>query len=87
MLSYFSADSMLTEQLYNQYVGQSLPGFAPQKTCRLGNKTYLLDPRKNQLVVQSHKEDEGAFPLIGLILVSDPTIINSMSEKIRQFCK
>lgn len=87
MLNYMQMDSLLSEQQYKDYLKLSLPGFAPLKKCTLGNKTYLLDTGKSQLVVLSHKNESGSFPLIGLIMVSDPTIINSMSEKIKQFCE
>lgn len=87
MLNYMRMDSLLSEQQYNDYLSLSLPGFSPLKKCTLANKTYLLDTRKNQLVVQSHKSEGGPFPLIGVIMVSDPTIISSMSERIKQFCE
>lgn len=87
MLSYVQADSMLNEQQYKKYLNQSLPGFTPQRTCALGSKTYLLDARKNQLVVQTHKNEGGGFPLTGLILVNDPSIIKSMADRIKQICQ
>lgn len=87
MLSYMHVDSMLTEQLYKNYISQNLPQFTPQKKCTLADKTYLLDSKKNQLVIQNHANEGGTFPLIGLTIVTDPAIISSMSEKIRQFCK
>jgi hypothetical protein len=87
MLSYFNADSLLSEQHYKGYLAESLPGFVPQKTCRLGDKTYLLNPGGNQLVVQTHRDEDSAFPLIGLILVNDPAIIRGLSEKVGRLCE
>lgn len=87
MLSYMKTDSLLSEQQYKTYVDQNLPGFKPGKKCRLGNKTYLIDTQKNQMVLQTHKEEVADFPLIALILVTDPAMISGMSEKVTRFCK
>lgn len=87
MLSYFNADSLLSEEHYKGFLAESLPGFVAQKTCRLGDKTYLLNPGSNQLVVQTHRDEDTPFPLIGLILVNDPAIIRGMSEKVERFCE
>ncbi len=87
MLSYIYTEPLLDEEQYNAYINQHLPGFSPKQSCILGNKTYLLDASKNYLVVQNHLENSDAFPIRGLILVTDPAIISSMSAKIKEYCQ
>ena len=87
MLSYVHTDSQLSEQQYIAYVSRNMPGFSPRQKCILGSKTYLLDASKNYLVVQNHREGDDAFPIVGLIMVTDPAIISSMAGKIREFCQ
>lgn len=87
MLSYVQTDSQLSEQQYTTFVSQNLPGFSPKQKCILGSKAYLLDASKNYLVVQNHRESDNAFPIVGVIIVTDPAIISSMAGKIREFCQ
>ncbi|WP_224995608.1 hypothetical protein [Cesiribacter sp. SM1] len=87
MLSYMHTDRLIDEQQYQAYISENLPGFNAKQSCALGNKTYLLDASKSYLVVENHQENTESFPIRGLIMVTDPAIISSMSGKIKEYCQ
>ncbi|AHM63343.1 hypothetical protein D770_25490 [Flammeovirgaceae bacterium 311] len=87
MLSFIHTDMYLSEQQYSSYINQNLPGFTPQQSCILGNKTFLLNADNTVLVVQNHRQDSTDFPITGLIMVTDPAIIKSMADKIEEYCQ
>jgi hypothetical protein len=87
MVTIMHTDSTITEQRYQQYLSENIPGFAPRRSCQLGAKSYLIDGGKNQLVVQHHREDAGAYPLISLVIAIDPAIIKGLMGRMEGVCQ
>jgi hypothetical protein len=87
MVTIMHTDSTITEQRYKEYLSDNIPGFAPQRKCLLGPKSYLIDGRKNQLVVQNHRDEAGTYPLISLVIAADPAMIKSLMGRMEGVCQ
>ncbi|EMR03233.1 hypothetical protein ADICEAN_01626 [Cesiribacter andamanensis AMV16] len=87
MLSFMHTDSTISEQQYKAYLAENLGAFSPQRSCQLGAKTYLIDGRKNQMVVQNHRDEGGAYPLISLLIAADPALVKSLQSRMEGVCR
>lgn len=87
MVTIMHTDSTITEQRYKEYLSGNIPGFAPQRKCLLAAKSYLIDAGKNQMVVQNHRDDAGTYPLISLVIATDPAIIKGLMGRMEGVCQ